>query len=169
MDDRRQSAHQPAMPQVRIEPARWGDIAAVIEIQRASFRPGLAYGRFALTSLKLMPGIQFLVARTADHNVAGCIIGDMTRGNARVMNIAVHPASRRQGIGTLLLHAIETALPNGDVVLMAEEHNQGAQTLYKREGYVRTGQALHYYGRGRHGVWMRKSRGPGAPPTVRVP
>lgn len=143
---------------IRIESARWADIAAVIEIQRASFRPGLAYGRFALITLKLTPGVRFFVARTNDLPVAGCIIGDHHRGDARVMNIAVHPGARRRGIGSRLLRALENALPNGDMVLMAEEPNRGAQALYEREGYERTGRLLNYYGRGRNGIAMRKRR-----------
>ncbi len=143
---------------IRIEPARWADLGAVMEIQRAAFRPGLAYGRFALITLKLTPGVSFLVARTNDLPVAGCIIGDQYRGDARVMNVAVHPSARRQGIGSRLLRALEAALPNGDMVLMAEEPNRGAQALYAKEGYERTGRVLNYYGRGRNGISMRKRR-----------
>ncbi len=143
---------------IRIEPVRWSDIPALADLQRASFRPGLAYGRFALITLKLTPGVRFLVARTTDRPVAGCIIGDRHRGDARVMNIAVHPDARRRGIGARLLRALETALPLGDVVLMAEEPNRGAQALYEQEGYVRTGRVPNYYGRGRNGIAMRKRR-----------
>jgi ribosomal protein S18 acetylase RimI-like enzyme len=128
------------------------------EIQRAVFRPGLAYGRFALITLKLTPGIHLYVARTATLPVAGCIIGDQYRGDARVMNIAVHPQARRQGVGTQLLRELESRIPIGDVLLMAEEPNRGAQALYEREGYERTGRNLHYYGRGHHGIAMRKRR-----------
>ena len=116
--------------EIIIEPARWSDIGAVVHIQQSSFRPGLAYGRFALATLKLTPGVHFLVARTPARSVAGCIIGDNYHGDARVMNIAVHPAARRQGIGTRLLLALEATFPVGDVVLMAEEPNRGAHALY---------------------------------------
>jgi ribosomal-protein-alanine N-acetyltransferase len=154
-------------PGIIIEPARWSDIGAVVDIQRASFRPGLAYGRFALATLKLTPGVHFLVARSPTGAVTGCIIGDHHRGDARVMNIAVHPAARRQGIGTRLLLALETILPQGDVVLMAEEPNRGAQALYEQAGFEKTGRAANYYGRGHHGIWMRKRRG-SVPTTIPV-
>jgi ribosomal-protein-alanine N-acetyltransferase len=153
--------------EVIVEPARWSDIGAVVDIQQASFRPGLAYGRFALATLKLTPGVHFLVARTPDRPVAGCIIGDHYHGDARVMNIAVHPAARRQGIGTRLLLALEATFPIGDVVLMAEEPNRGAQALYEQSGFERTGRAANYYGRGHHGIWMRKRRG-SVPTTISV-
>ena len=146
-------------PDVRIEPVRWRDLSAVARVQRASFRPGLAYGLGALMMLRLTPGVAFLVAHTPDHGVAGCVIADIHRGNARVMNIAVSPDARRQGIGTALLREVDRVLPGGDLVLMAEEWNTHAQALYSREGFVPDGRAQNYYGRGRHGIWMRKIRG----------
>lgn len=155
-------------PPVRIERVGWGDLKAIETIQNASFRPGLAYGRIALTLLKLMPGVRFFVARTNSLPVAGVIIGDVHRGNARVMNIAVAPEARRQGIGTALLHHIEATISIGNVTLMAEQHNTAAQSLYEREGYQRSGFANHYYGKNRHGVWMRKQRIPLPDSTVRV-
>lgn len=157
-----------AAPSVRIERVRWSDIGDLVAIQNASFRPGLAYGRFALVLLKCMPGVTFLVARTDDRRVAGVIIGDVHRGNARIMNIAVAPEARRQGIGSLLLQHIEHAIPNGNVTLMAEQHNTAAQSLYEREGYERDGIAHNYYGRNRHGVWMKKQRLTQPASTVRV-
>ena len=147
---------------------RWRDLATVAEIQRLSFRPGLAYGWFSLVAVKLTPGVGFLVARTPDLKVVGCIIGDTHRGDARVMNIAVHPAARRQGVGALLLEAIAETMPDGDMVLMAEEPNLGAQALYEREGFERRGRTANYYGRGRHGVWMRKRRTSGPDKHIRV-
>lgn len=168
MPEPQHHAQSSSATNLRIEPVRWGDIGAIVTIQNASFRPGLAYGRIALTLLKLMPGVRFFVARTDALPVAGMVIGDVHRGNARVMNIAVAPDARRQGIGTALLHSIETAIPGGNVTLMAEQHNTGAQSLYEREGYERSGFANHYYGTNRHGVWMKKQRVPLPDTTVRV-
>jgi len=141
----------------------------VAQIQRQSFRPGLAYGFVALAILWLAPNVSFLVATKPGNETVGAVIGDMHRGDARIMNIAVHPDWRRRGIATALLAAIERALPNGNVVLMAEAWNTGAQTLYLREGFVRDGLARDYYGRGRHGVWMRKRRTIRPVTTIRIP
>jgi ribosomal-protein-alanine N-acetyltransferase len=146
--------------EVRVEDVAWRDLRAVAEIQRASFRPGLAYGLGALDFLRLTPGVVFLVARTSTSRVAGCVIGDIHRGNSRIMNIAVAPRERRKGVATALLREIESRLRTGNMVLMAEEWNSGAQQLYLREGYVRDGVAANYYGRGRNGIWMKKQRTP---------
>jgi len=156
---------------VRLVRAGWRDLRAVAAIQKASFRPGLAYGLSGLSVLSIFPGVVFLVARTEALPVAGCIIADRHRGNVRVMNLAVDPAARRQGVGTALLRGVEEAFPAGDIMLMAEEWNTGAQALYEREGYLRNGTSRDYYGKGRHGILMKKARhtpNPTHPPRIRV-
>jgi ribosomal protein S18 acetylase RimI-like enzyme len=161
MQDHEQGITGDGTPTIRVERAAWRDLRAVAAIQQASFRPGLAYGMTALGILRALPGAIFLVARTDALPVAGCVIGDRHRGNLRIMNLAVAPGARRQGVATALLRRIEHESPNGNVVLMAEEWNTGAQALYAREGYIRDGVARDYYGRGRNGIWMKKVRAPG--------
>jgi ribosomal protein S18 acetylase RimI-like enzyme len=147
-----------------IADARLRDLHPVARIQQASFRPGLAYGMFPLIALKLMPFVTFLVARhKATREAIGCIIGDRYRGDVRVMNIAVHPDWRRQGVARELLHAIGERLPEGNIVLMAEENNYGAIALYESEGFTRTGHQRNYYGPRRHGIEMTLHRLPPVP------
>lgn len=156
---------------VRLERAGWRDLRAIAAIQKASFRPGLAYGLSGLSLLSIFPGVVFLIARTATVPVAGCIIADRHRGNVRVMNLAVDPAARRQGVGTALLRGVESAFPSGDIMLMAEEWNTGAQALYEREGFGRNGTSRDYYGPGRHGILMKKARNladSARPPRIQV-
>ena len=143
---------------VRLERASWRDLRRLAAIQKASFRPGLAYSLSGLSMLSIFPGVVFLVARTDARPVAGCVIADRHRGNVRIMNLAVEAAARRQGIGAALLRGVEAAFPAGDIVLMAEEWNTGAQALYAREGFQRSGTTRDYYGKGRHGVLMKKTR-----------
>lgn len=143
---------------VRVARAGWRDLRGVAAIQYASFRPGLAYGLSALGILRVFPGVVFMVAHTDATPVAGCIIGDRHRGALRIMNLAVAPSARRQGVATALLHGIEKVVPSGDIVLMVEQWNTGAQFLYEGEGYARDGVARDYYGMGRHGIRMKKRR-----------
>lgn len=154
---------------VPIGPARLRDLRAVARIQRLAFRPGLAYGMSALLFLWSAPQSTFLVAREGARGmVIGCVIADRHQGNARIMNIATHPEHRRRGVARELLRTVERKNPIGDVVLMAEEWNTGAQALYASEGFARAGFARDYYGRGQHGVWMRKQRQPEAGSSARV-
>lgn len=158
MRDQDQAIKESATTGVRVARVGWGDLGAIAAIQKASFRPGLAYGLSALAVLRVFPGVVFLVAHTDAGPAAGCIIGDRHRGNLRIMNLAVAPSVRRQGVATALLRGIETAVATGDIVLMVEEWNTGAQDLYDHEGYLRNGVARDYYGIGRHGIRMKKQR-----------
>ncbi len=156
MQDSPQLLSQPA---IIVEPARFGDIAAVVRIQREAFRPGLAYSRFALTLLWLLPVTAFLVARDAETGeVLGNVITDHQHGNTRIVNIAVTSHARRRGIGRQMLRALDEWCPEGDIVLSVEAENTGAQRLYEQEGYVRTAISRDYYGSGRHGYVMKRHR-----------
>lgn len=145
-----------------IGPVRWRELPAVARLQRRSFRPALAYRLTTLATLRVWPAARFLVAREGGA-VVGCAIGDRHLGDARIVNLAVDPVARRRGVGRALLAALEAALPGGDVILMVEEDNAAARALYAGSGYEPAGRAAHYYGRGRHGLWMRKRRGAPVP------
>jgi ribosomal-protein-alanine N-acetyltransferase len=169
MDDHEGATTGKRASSVRVGPADWRGLRALAAVQKASFRPGLAYGLSALAILKVFPGVVFLVAHTDAVQEAGSIIGDRHRGQLRIMNLAVDPSARRQGVASALLRSIETAVPTTDIVLMVEEWNTGAQMLYEIEGYSRNGTARDYYGKSRHGIRMRKHRGAcGTSPTTRI-
>lgn len=155
--------YEHAEPPFRIEPVTWGGIRAVVGIQKQSFPKRLAYGWGALATLHVWPGVLFLIAKDRETDaVMGCIIGDRSRGAARVMNLAIHPDYRRRGVGRALLQALDEAIPEGDVTLMVQEHNSAAQALYAAEGFLRSGTIPNYYGKGQHGIAMRKPRYPSA-------
>jgi len=162
--NRPSTPHAPAL----IEPVAWKDLRAVVDVQKRSFPARLAYGWGALLTLRVWPGVTFLVAKDpATGDVMGCVIGDQSRGSARVMNLAIHPDWRRRGVGRALLRALDAALPDGDMTLMVQEHNLGAQALYVAEGFVSTGTVANYYGKGQHGISMRKPRhAPDKPRTI---
>lgn len=144
-----------------VDRVRLRELRAVAAIQRRSFRPALAYGVSALFILRFFPRTVFLVARdSVTREVIGCGIADRYRGDLRIMNLAVDPLQQRRGVGGALLERLERLSPTGSCVLMVEEWNTGAQALYERRGYVRSGFAREYYGRNRHGIWMKKVRTP---------
>ncbi|MGI8404571.1 MAG: GNAT family N-acetyltransferase [Thermomicrobiales bacterium] len=146
-------------PDMVIEAARARDVRAVAAIQRQSFPPRLAYGPTALLTLLFWPNVAFLLARDrASDRILGSGIADRYKGNTRIMNLAIDPASRRRGIGRAILRALDEAMPVGDMTLMVQEHNTGAQALYLSVGYMRAGFARDYYGAGQHGIVMRKPR-----------
>jgi ribosomal-protein-alanine N-acetyltransferase len=141
------------------------DIRKVAKLQRRAFRPPLAYGLTTILLLWALPKVEIVVARDGER-IIGCAIGDCTGGQSRVISLCVDPTARRQGIGRRLLRAVEARLPVGDVVLMVEEGNEAAKTLYREEGYGPVGVSQSYYGPGRNGIWMQKPRG-GSTPKLR--
>ncbi|MDQ2682668.1 MAG: GNAT family N-acetyltransferase [Chloroflexota bacterium] len=143
--------------EVVIGPTNLRDVPEVARLHRRCFRKALAYRLSTLFILRLMPGNQFLVACDGDR-IVGNVIGDYRGGQSRVISICVDPTYRERGIGSRLLSAIEDALPHGNMILMVESTNAPAQLLYRAHGYLAVGESRDYYGRGRHGIWMQKSR-----------
>lgn len=138
--------------------ARLRDLPALARLQRRAFPSRLAYSLPTLVLLWALPWVRLLVARRGDA-IEGSIIGDRTPTGGRVINLAVDPDARRQGVGSALLYEIERALPHGDMTLMVQAENSAARALYRRVGYADEGELANYYGPGRTGVWMRKRRG----------
>ena len=135
----------------------WRELSQIAAIQLASFRKDLAYKWWMLAFFWLTPGVTFWVTRDA-ATVTGCIITDMHRGRIRIMNIAVHPQYRQQGIGKALMAAALDSRPHTSVVLMVQEDNTAARSLYTGLGFERTGYAASYYGAGNAGIEMTLKR-----------
>ncbi len=94
------------------------------------------------------------------ENVVGVAFGDRRRHEDMgwIASIAVHPASRRQGIGWQLLAATEEALGMRRVRLTLRRSNGGARLLYEQAGYVLIDEWPRYYRNGEDGLVMEKAR-----------
>jgi ribosomal-protein-alanine N-acetyltransferase len=150
-----------ASTRVIVERAAWRDLPAVARLQRRAFPPPLAYTLPTLVILRLIPWVRTLLVRRDGH-VAGCVIGDRVLEGGRVVNLAVDPDFQRQGIGRALLDAIERELDTPVMFLMVQQENVTARQLYLKAGYTEEIELPNYYGPGRVGIRMRKTRG-GAP------
>jgi ribosomal-protein-alanine N-acetyltransferase len=79
------------------------------------------------------PGPQgFLVARRLDEN------------ECELLNLAVAPGSRRQGVGRALVNWLISAFP-GAVLLEVRESNRNARDFYKQLGFQEIGCRSGYY------------------------
>ena len=148
----------PADTRVIVERAAWRDLPALARLQRRAFPPPLAYTLPTLAILHLIPWVRTFLVRRGDR-IAGCVIGDRVLEGGRVVNLAVDPEFRRQGIGRALLDAIERELDTPVMMLMVQQENATARQLYLKAGYVEELELPNYYGPGRVGIRMRKTKG----------
>ena len=82
------------------------------------------------------------------ETVAGYIGSQSVLDGADIMNVAVHPDYRRQGIGQDLVLALATALQeNGICFVMLEvrQSNASAISLYEKLGFQQVGLRPNYY------------------------
>lgn len=89
----------------------------------------------------------WLVAVDGD-TVAGYIGSQTVLGETDMMNVAVRPDYRRQGIGeTLIQSLVETLKEKGShsLTLEVRTSNEPAQKLYEKLGFAQVGLRKNYY------------------------
>jgi ribosomal-protein-alanine N-acetyltransferase len=123
-----------------------GDLPAVLEIERASFRtpwPPHAYR----TELETNRLATYLVARI-DGRVVGYGGMWLMVDEAHITTFAVDPAWRRQGIGErLLMTMLDIAIARGarEATLEVRLSNMAARRLYEKYGLRPVGVRPRYY------------------------
>ena len=89
----------------------------------------------------------WLVALDGDR-VAGYVGSQSVMGESDMMNVAVHPDYRRQGIAEKLCIALIEALKqkgNSCLTLEVRASNEPAKALYAKLGFVQVGLRKNYY------------------------
>ncbi len=133
-------------PVLLIRPMRVADLAAVQQIERASFMtpwPQQAY-RQELETNRLA---QYLVAQIGDEVVAYGGIWLMV-DEAHITTFAVHPRDRRRKIGErLILALLDLAADRGarEATLEVRLSNLPARRLYEKYGFRPVGIRPRYY------------------------
>ncbi len=131
----------------RIRPATAADLGAVAEIERAVFSdpwPAAAF-RSLLTPFAW-------VAVHTDGTLAGYVFAHHALDEGEILNLAVHPAHRRAGVGRALVERVFAALAGGGVArvyLEVRESNQAGRAFYGRLGFRPVGRRPGYYARPR--------------------
>lgn len=81
----------------------------------------------------------------AGHHIAGFLVArSVGASEVELLNLAVHPQWRRQGVATALLAAMTQHLP-ADIFLEVRAANEGARLLYARAGFTEVGRRPGYY------------------------
>ena len=85
---------------------------------------------------------------TEENKVIGYVGSQTVLGETDMMNVAIHPDYRKQGIATeLILRLIQALTERGSHSLMLEvrSSNDPAKTLYKKLGFEIVGVRKNYY------------------------
>ena len=129
---------------IEIRRLTYSDLPQVIAIERQAFPTPWSLSMFVL-ELSKPSGI--CLAALIDGRLAGYLICSRYDTVWHVMNVAVDPRLRRQGIARRLMdHLFATAdRPHEQYTLEVRESNEGAIALYQRFGFRGAGHRRGYY------------------------
>ena len=134
------------------------DIDGLVTLDRMCFAHGIAYtGEEFLSFLSLKNNLGFLYEQ--GEQVVALIITAWSYNTAEVITIDVHPAFRRKGFGTRMLHYVETELGKqriGSECLHVSVDYDPALRFYKKEGFEVIDTIKNYYRNTGHAYFMAK-------------
>lgn len=137
---------------------RPGDFDTLWRMDQECFPPGIAYSRRELNSYIHHSKSFTLLAIDETDVIQGFIVGHKG-GIGHIITIDVSPASRRSGVGSLLLRAAEEKLQStgsSAVGLETAVDNLTALSFYKRHGYSVIRTWPRYYPNGVDALVMNK-------------
>ena len=122
----------------------YSDLPQVIAIERQAFPTPWSLSMFVL-ELSKPSGI--CLAALVDGRLAGYLVCSRYDTVWHVMNVAIDPRLRRQGIASRLMdHLFDTAdRPHEQYTLEVRESNAAAIALYERFGFRGAGHRRAYY------------------------
>ena len=143
---------------MKIVSATIRDLNALRKLSRICFEKD-SWPLFDLIAVLTFPDVIRLKAVENDQMI-GFVAGDPrpSQGFSWIATIAVLPEFRRRGIGRSLLRACEAQLKTPRLKLSARVTNQGALTLYEKEGYRVLDVWKAYYNDGENAIVMEKRR-----------
>jgi ribosomal-protein-alanine N-acetyltransferase len=133
--------HQSALT---LRPLGYADLPQVIAIERRAFPTPWSLAMFVL-ELSKPSGI--CLAATRGERIVGYMICSRYDTVWHVMNVAVDPDERRQGIASALLAELYERVrdPLARYTLEVRRSNQAAIELYERDGFRAAGLRRRYY------------------------
>ena len=133
------------------------DMDEVLSIERGSFDEPWSRAMF-LHELKL-PFSTTILGRADEppHELLGYVCWWLIGDEIEILNVAVDPKRRGQGIGRALVEvAIQAAFARHarTITLEVQRGNAAAIALYRTCGFVESGVRRNYYGRGTDALLM---------------
>jgi ribosomal-protein-alanine N-acetyltransferase len=147
---------------LRIRRARDGDLAALVELEQASFAGDRMSARQWRRHLR-SPRAIVVVAVDSEHLLGAAIaFVHAAHDIARLYSLATSLAARGRGVGDRLVAAVERAAHAAGcqrLRLEVREDNTAAQRLYVRRGYRPIGRRAAYYEDGEDALRYEKALG----------
>ncbi len=121
---------------MKIEPMKDKDLKEVVAIEKLSFNAPKSEDVFRHDEHK------YLIARD-DDKILGFIGTEKISGETHIINMAVHPDHRNNGVGKKLM---AEALNDADVIFLeVRVSNTPAQKVYEHFGFKKIGVRKRYY------------------------
>ncbi|MBP3412769.1 MAG: ribosomal protein S18-alanine N-acetyltransferase [Oscillospiraceae bacterium] len=128
-----------------IRPMNESHVSAVAELEKLCF--SAPWSRRSIAS-ELENQLSLWLVEEREGVVAGYVGSQSVPPEADVMNVAVSPAYRRQGIGRALMEALITELSARgmeSLTLEVRASNEAAIALYEALGFLQVGRRPNYY------------------------
>lgn len=124
------------------------DLALVDAIMREAFDPryGEAWTASQTAGMLAMPGIWLTIA-LLNGAPAGFALARVVLDDAELLLLAVRPLFRGRGVGGVLLRSVAHGAGERGAAMLHLEVRAGndAIRLYRREGFMKTGERRRYY------------------------
>ena len=130
---------------IQIKPMNESHVAQVAALEKICF--SMPWSENSVRSELTNPLSLWLVAEE-ENVVLGYIGSQAVMDEADVMNVAVVPDRRREGIAQKLVEALVATLDGKDVhalLLEVRASNEPAKALYERQGFTQVGRRPNYY------------------------
>ena len=140
---------------IQIRDATARDLPRIIEIEQLAFPAPWTLASFQRELT--LPFSRIVVAIPDGSRIAGFLCRWLIADECHVLNIAVHPDSRRHGIGAILMaEAVNEAKSTGAglVTLEVRRSNLAARQLYRKFEFEERRLRRHYYGPGEDAIIM---------------
>ncbi len=129
------------------------DLQTINKLEELCFKD--PYPAYFLSQLAHDDRDTFLVA-LLDDRIVGYAVVDRWDDHDHLVSIAVHPQTRRIGVGQALLTKLEEKLDQRVLKLELRKSNDAALKFYCKNGFKETGLAGGYYNDGEDAILMEK-------------
>ena len=150
----------PGGASIVLRPGGEADLDAIADLERRSFSHPWSREAFVAELRNARSSLR-IAELHGDGGIAlvGYLCRWIVEDEAQILNVTIHPAWRRRGLGRWMLEgALSEAATRGArrATLEVRRHNAPAIALYERMGFRRVGERRNYYGPGEDALLMEK-------------